>query len=91
MEDEKRNAIMSLSFYGLAIVTILYVNLSGQYKSGPCTPNLDIMSVFLIGPVSFILMVLNGLLLSFLHKETKYSFRIHLGVLLIWIMFLILN
>ncbi|MBC5839223.1 hypothetical protein [Flavobacterium muglaense] len=91
MEDEKRNAIMSLSFYGLAIVTILYVNVSGQYKSGPCTPNLDIMSVFLIGPISFILMVFNGFLLSYLHKETKYSFRIHLSALLIWGVFLLLN
>lgn len=91
MEDEKRNAIMSLSFYGLAVVTILYANLSGQYKSGPCTPSLDIMSFFLIGPISFILMVFNGLLLTFLHKETKYSFRIHLGALLIWAMLLLLS
>lgn len=91
MNQEKRNALLSITFYSIAIITIIITNTSSQFKSGPCTPNLDLLSFLLIGPLSFILLVINGILAFGMEKQTKYSFLIHLLALIIWVMILLVN
>ncbi|PSR54097.1 hypothetical protein AHMF7605_11475 [Adhaeribacter arboris] len=89
-ELEKRNAIKSLIFYGIYITVIILINASGAFKSGPCTPNLDILSIFLIGPISLILLIKNlGKL--FAKHPTKYSTLIHGVGLLTWMVILFLG
>jgi hypothetical protein len=85
MNQEKRNALLSLIFYVLVTIAIVLINISGKFKSGPCTPNLDVMSFFLIGPISLILLMINGIQIFWMKKQTKYSFFIHLAALIIWI------
>ncbi|AWG23492.1 hypothetical protein FFWV33_19115 [Flavobacterium faecale] len=91
MKEEKRNTLKTLVFYAFVFVCILFVNISGKFKSGPCTPNLDVLSIFLIGPVSFILMLVNGIKYFHMERETKFSFYLHFICLLIWILFLRFN
>ncbi|WP_269225415.1 hypothetical protein [Flavobacterium eburneipallidum] len=91
MDIEKRNALLSILFYAISIVAIVIINLSGQFKSGPCTPNLDVFSIFLVAILNIILLVVNAISTFGLKKETKYSFYIHLSVFVIWIIALIIN
>jgi uncharacterized membrane protein len=91
MNQEKRNALLSVIFYVIAILTIVLINVSGQFKSGPCTPNLDFLSVFLLAILNIILLIFNGLLAFVLKKETKYSFFVHLLALIIWTIIFFFN
>lgn len=89
MNTEKRNAILSILFYVISIITILFINLSGEFKSGACTPNLDYISIFLVAILNIILLIFNAILAFGLDKETKYSFFIHLFVIVIFIIYII--
>ncbi len=91
MNTEKRNALLSIIFYVISIIVIVIINLSGQFKSGPCTPNLDVFSIFFVAITNIILLVVNAILTFVLKRETKYSFCIHLSVFAIWVMALIIN
>jgi hypothetical protein len=91
MNQERRNALLSITFYVIAVLTIIIINVSGKFKSGPCTPNLDLLSFFFLGPLSFILLVINGISKVVMNKQTKYSFIIHLLALIIWIIILSVN
>lgn len=87
--NEKKNAILSIIFYVISIITIVIINLSGKFKSGPCTPNLDFASVFLVAILSIILLIFNAILAFVLKKETKYSFFIHLFVIVIFTIYIL--
>jgi hypothetical protein len=91
MNTEKRNAILSIIFYIVSIITIVIINLSGEFKSGPCTPNLDVFSIFFVAILNVILLIINAILTFGLKKETRYSYFVHLFVFLCWIMALIIN
>lgn len=52
---DKKHIIRLLVYYILATGAVAYFMMSGSFKSGPCTPNLDFLSVFLFGIVSLIL------------------------------------
>ena len=88
MDPKSKNALVSAAFYFIAIIAIIVFNVSDEFKSGPCTPNFDIFSVFLLGPLSAILLIKNGIQTFLLKRETSYSFRIHLIALLIWVIVL---
>jgi hypothetical protein len=91
MNQEKRNALLSITFYFIAVLTIILINFSGKFKSGPCTPNLDFFSVIFLGLLNLILLIINGVLAFVMKKQTKYSFSIHLLVTTIGIILLFMN
>jgi hypothetical protein len=84
MNKEKENALLSIMFYVVSVLIIIAINVSGKFKSGPCTPNLDIFSVFIVIVLSVILLIINGIGFFILKRQTRYSFTIHLIVLIIW-------
>jgi hypothetical protein len=91
MSTEKRNATLSVMFYAISITAVIFFNLSGQYKSGPCTPNLDVFSIYFVSILNTILLIINAILTFGLKRQTRYSYFIHLSVFIIWITFLIFN
>lgn len=88
MNQEKKNALKSIVFYIIAILTIVLINISGKFKSGPCTPNLDVLSVFIFIILNVILLIINGVKAFVMKKETKLSTIVHLAVLIIWIIYI---
>lgn len=86
MNQEKRNALKSIIFYAIALSLIALINVSGQFKSGPCTPNLDVLSIFILAVSNMILLIVNGVMAFAMKKETKYSFFVHSFVLITWAM-----
>jgi len=94
MNTENRNALLSIIFYVISIIVIVIINLSGQFKSGPCTPNFDFFSIFIVAILNVILLITNAISTFGLKKETRYSFFVHLfvfSIFIIWIMALIIN
>ncbi|AZB28566.1 hypothetical protein EB354_04410 [Chryseobacterium balustinum] len=87
MSQEKKNALKSIMFYLIAILTIIVINVSGKFKSGPCTPNLDVLSFFILAILNVILLIINGIKAFIMKKETKLSTIVHLAVLIIWIIY----
>ncbi|WP_175621670.1 hypothetical protein [Chryseobacterium schmidteae] len=87
MNQEKKNALKSIVFYVIAILVIALINISGKFKSGPCTPNLDVLSVFIFIILNVILLIINGVKAFVMKKETKLSTIVHLAVLIIYINF----
>lgn len=88
MSQEKKNALKSIVFYIIAILVIVVINISGKFKSGPCTPNLDVLSVFILAILNVILLIINGIKAFVMKKETKFSTIVHLAVLIIWIIYI---
>lgn len=88
MNQEKKNALKSIVFYIIAILTIILINISGKFKSEPCTPNLDVLSVFVFMILNVILLIINGIKTFVMKKETKLSTIVHLAVLIIWIIYI---
>lgn len=85
MNPEKKNALKSIIFYAMAILTIVAINVSGKFKSGPCTPNLDVFSVFVFIILNIILLIVNGIKAFVTKKQTRISFIIHFVALMIWV------
>jgi uncharacterized membrane protein (DUF485 family) len=85
MNKEKSNALMSIIFYVVSILIVVLINYSGKFKSGPCTPNLDILSGLLLVIFNLILLIVNGVLAFVMKKQTKLSFAIHLIALVIYV------
>lgn len=83
MNQEKNNAIKSIVFYVIAILIIVLINISGKFKSGPCTPNLDVLSVFIFIILNVILLIINGIKALAMKKEMRLSTIVHLAVLII--------
>ena len=91
MNTENRNALLSIIFYVISVIAILIINLSGQFKSGPCTPNLDFFSIFIVAILNIILLIINAISTFGLKRETRYSYFIHLFIFIIWVIALIIN
>jgi hypothetical protein len=91
MNTEKRNALLSIIFYVISVIAIVIIDLSGQFKSDPCTPNLDFFSIFIVAILNVILLITNAISTFWLKKETRYSYFVHLSVFIIWIMVLIIS
>lgn len=88
MNQEKNNAIKSIVFYVIAILIIVLINISGKFKSGPCTPNLDVLSIFIFIILNVILLIINGIKAFAMKKEMRLSTIVHLAVLIIWIIYI---
>lgn len=88
MNQEKKNALKSIVFYVIAILVIALINISGKFKSGPCTPNLDVLSVFIFIILNIILLIINGIKAFAMKKEMRLSTIVHLAVLIIWIIYI---
>ena len=88
MNQEKNNAIKSIVLYVIAILIIVLINISGKFKSGPCTPNLDVLSVFIFIILNVILLIINGIKAFAMKKEMRLSIIVHLAVLIIWIIYI---
>lgn len=82
MNQEKKNALISILFYAISILIIIAINVTGKFKSDPCTPNLDILSVFILVVLNIILLVINGIKAFVIKKQTNLSFVIHFFFLL---------
>ncbi|WP_267265106.1 hypothetical protein [Chryseobacterium formosus] len=85
MKQEKKNALKSIIFYVIAILTIVVINASGKFKSGPCTPNLDVLSVFAVVALNVILLIVNIVKAFVMKKQTRLSVVVHFVALLIWV------
>lgn len=85
MNEEKTNVQFSILFYVISAAIIAIINVSGEFKSGPCAPNLDVVSYLLVAFSSVILLIINGFKAFVMNKQTKYSFFIHLAVLTLWL------
>lgn len=88
MNQEKNNAIKSIVFYVIAILIIVLINISGKFKSGPYTPNLDVLSIFIFIILNVILLIINGIKAFAMKKEMRLSTIVHLAVLIIWIIYI---
>jgi len=88
MNQEKKNALQSIVFYIIAILVIIVINISGKFKSGPCTPNLDVLSIFVFMILNVILLIISGIKAFVMKKETKNSTIVHLAFLIIWIIYI---
>lgn len=91
MTVENRNALLTTLFYSISVSAIVLMNNSAQFKSGPCTPGLDLLSFFLLGPISIVLLIKNGLSAFCYERQTKQSFLIYVFALTIWLLVLFLN
>ena len=89
MSPEKRNAILTTVFYITAILIIFAINISGQFKSYH-SPNLDLISIFLVVVINIILLVINAVLLIN-KRPVKSSFLIHLSFTVFWILFYLID
>ncbi len=89
MSPEKRNAILTTVFYITAILIIFAINISGQFKSYH-SPNLDLISIFLVVVINIILLVINAVLLIN-KRPVKSSFLIHLSFTIFWILFYLID
>ena len=88
MNPEKKNALKSIIFYAIAILTIVAINVSGKFKSGPCTPNLDVFSVFIVVALNVILLIVNAIKAFVMKKQTRLSFVVHFVALIVFIIFI---
>ncbi|MCJ8209302.1 hypothetical protein MUY27_06250 [Mucilaginibacter sp. RS28] len=55
-----RKSIIICGSYVVSIIAIVVFNTDKEFKSGPCTPNLDFLSFFLFGIVSTIALVISA-------------------------------
>lgn len=84
MKLEKKNALKSILFYAVALLIVVVINFSGKFKSGPCTPNLDVLSVFAVVALNVILLIVNIVKAFVMKKQTRFSVVVHFVALLIW-------
>lgn len=91
MTTERKNTILTFGLYVLAVLAVTFINLSGQFKSGPCTPNLDLLSFFLLGPLSFIGSLITAFETFFKKKPYRGAFFVNLLALGAWWVFLNVN
>lgn len=79
----------TIIYYAVAIPLLIFVECSGAFKSGPCTPNLDMLLFLLALIVTPILFVISAVRLKIKGKLYFKSFIIHLCALLALVVTLI--
>jgi hypothetical protein len=84
----KKYNYLTLIYYILAIPLLIYFNTSSDFKTGPCTPNLDILSFMLSGVFTLILVGRGTFLLIKNGKLVLFPFLLNLLALIIWLIFL---
>ena len=85
MNQERTNAVKSIIVYIVLLLIIVAINVSGKFKSGPCSPNLDILSVFGGIIINITLLIINGIKAFVMKREARLSTFVHFAVLIIWV------
>ena len=86
----KRHHVLSTIFYHLISLSIIaYVILSHEFRSGPCTPNFDILAA-LYGGLSFIVLIIYGLF-KLISKGKAYLFLLMVNIIALAIFVAICN
>ncbi|KUJ53414.1 hypothetical protein AR685_03240 [Chryseobacterium sp. JAH] len=85
MNQERTNAVKSIIFYIVLLLIIVAINVSGKFKSGPCSPSLDILSVFGGIIINITLLIINGIKAFVMKREARLSTFVHFAVLIIWV------
>ncbi len=90
IEYLKRHRLLNTLVYHLISLPIIaYVILSGEFKSGPCTPNLDILAGLYV-VVSFICLIIYSLF-KLISKGKTYLFLFMANLLALAIFVAICN
>lgn len=85
MMNQERTAVKSIIVYIVLLLIIIAINVSGKFKSGPCSPNLDILSVFGGIIINITLLIINGIKAFVMKREARLSTFVHFAVLIIWV------
>ncbi|AMR33924.1 hypothetical protein A0256_21990 [Mucilaginibacter sp. PAMC 26640] len=79
----------TLLYYIVVIVLTIFFSNAPAFKSGPCTPNLDLLFPLLAVLISFVLLVVNGINLYRNGRLYLPSLIIHASVIVLvvtWMM-----
>jgi len=71
-------------YHLLSAIAVIYFTTSGSFKSGPCTPNLDVLGFFIATAASIVL-TFYSLVMVARNRENKYFLFINLAAMLIWL------
>jgi hypothetical protein len=74
-----------IAFYLVGGMLIVFFSKTPGFKSGPCTPGLDVLSWLLFGLVAFGLLVRSILIAIWRKKRDWISLLIHAAALIIWL------
>jgi hypothetical protein len=88
---QMKAAIKTLTFYAASLLIIGLINMSGEFRSGPCAPDLDVLSILCIGPLSLIFLIINIFQKLLSNRPTTYSAVIHSFIFIVWILMLSLS
>lgn len=97
IEENKRSRLMpnpaykTLLYYAIVITVIVLVNRLPEFKSGPCTPNLDFLLPVLAFLFSIVLLVTNGIRLITSGRAYLVSLIMHAVVIFVTIIALAFN
>jgi len=78
----KSPVFKTIVYYLIVGSLVAYFNLSGEYRTGPCNPGLDIVSIFFAFIASIVLIPVNIARYSKGGKKFLPSILIHLFVVL---------
>jgi hypothetical protein len=87
----KKPVYRTLLYYVVVIVVVGLFNVLPGFKSGPCTPNFDVLSVFLAFIGTVVLFVINGVRLMRCGKIYLSSVLIHAGIIAALVIGLAIN
>jgi len=79
----EKPAFKTVLYYLIICPIVIYFNTNKNYRSGPCTPNLDVLSFFLAILSTMVLLVINGVLTIRRGKVYLPSLLIHVLVLVV--------
>jgi uncharacterized membrane protein len=87
----KKPVYRTILYYIIAVILITFFNLSGDYRSGPCNPGMDVMSFVILFFVTIILLVRNAYLV--IRKKRQYlpSLLIHCCIVIVVLIFLMID
>jgi len=86
---KRHHVLNTLVYHLISLPIIAYVILSGEFKSGPCTPNLDILATLYI-VVSFTCLIVYSLF-KLISKGKPYLFLLIINILALTIFVAICN
>ena len=86
---KRHHVLKTLVHHLISLPIIAYVILSGQFKSGPCTPNLDILAALYV-VVSFICLIVYSLF-KLISKGKAYLFLLMVNIFALAIFVAICN
>jgi hypothetical protein len=86
----KKRDLLLVAYHLFSAIAVVYFMKSGNFKSGPCTPDLDVLGFFLALLISIVL-TLVGIVMLIKSRQNKYFLIINLTAMLIWLSILFWN